>query len=617
MSRAERRKRVLVGKFMDPQHSGSADKPMWRSPRWKMVVFVSSTFTDTYMERNILLGKILPLLRTRAQSCGNIEVSFVDMRFGVRDEATLNHNTWVECALELKRCHDSSTGLFFLSLQGEKYGYRPLPRTIDQKRFDALVYPNKETEELAAKWYKWDSNSSPPCHCLKNLTDINDSEFWQSALPKLIEIFENLPLDHQKTENLSTNYLKDKHSSPMDLIVGRSVTEWELVYASQLDPRMHRCCWAHRTFLNGISPQSDSKRHFNDAIAPSVSAKLARLKQYMHSKFATDDAHVAADGVNLSPGVLEFNQLSLESYLDDTSLELKSYLEEWETKIGLKLTKELDSVLDFRAQWLQDGCGVGLCGKELQEMLHHSEWAHTKCLTFFGRTELLQQSAALIHARRQAWSEYDFLYAKATAGIEKQLGAVSLLITGESGSGKSAFMAKLADMLYFLEFESEPCGDRGTSEGLSCGQRRPVIVRFCGTSAASSTGLCLVQSICRQIEFVFADPLLALSSRYISEDEYKSLIDCVFQRGAQNKATSSTTSCPADYAGAVKYLHHLLRQHAVILIIDSLDQLSDFDRERSALSFLAGVHTHIDTRIIVSSLPDKYDHTAADPLANW
>jgi hypothetical protein len=179
-------------------------------------------------------------------------------------------------------------------------------------------------------------------------------------------------------------------------------------------------------------------------------------------------------------------------------------------------------------------------------------------------------------------------------------------------------MAKLADMLYFLEFESKPSCDLGESreKGLSCGQRRPVITRFCGTSAASSTGLSMVQSLCRQIEFVFAEPILALSSRFVSEAEYLSVIDCLHKSEAETKATP-LTACPEDYPGAVKYFHHLLREHAVILIIDSLDQLSDYDRERSALSFLAGVQTHLDTRIIVSSLPDKYDQMAPEPLANW
>ena len=87
----------------------------------KLQVFLSSTFTDTHSERNVLLKKILKDLRALAEPHG-IEVSFVDMRYGVRDESTLKHMTWEECERELKRCREQSTGIFFLSLQGSKCG---------------------------------------------------------------------------------------------------------------------------------------------------------------------------------------------------------------------------------------------------------------------------------------------------------------------------------------------------------------------------------------------------------------------------------------------------------------------------------------------------------------
>ena len=70
----------------------------------KLEVFLSSTFTDTHSERNVILKKILRDLRTLADPYG-IEVSFVDMRYGVRDESTLKHMTCEECERELKQIH--------------------------------------------------------------------------------------------------------------------------------------------------------------------------------------------------------------------------------------------------------------------------------------------------------------------------------------------------------------------------------------------------------------------------------------------------------------------------------------------------------------------------------
>lgn len=40
---------------------------LWRLPPSKLLVFVSSTFTDTQDERNVILEKILPKLRQRGK----------------------------------------------------------------------------------------------------------------------------------------------------------------------------------------------------------------------------------------------------------------------------------------------------------------------------------------------------------------------------------------------------------------------------------------------------------------------------------------------------------------------------------------------------------------------
>ena len=109
-------KEIFCGKFWEVL-KGKISKGFSR----KFMMFLSSTFTDTHKERNIFLKKILTFLRALAEPYG-IEVSFVDMRYGVRDESTLKHLTWPECLRELQRCHDESAGSFFLSLQANKLG---------------------------------------------------------------------------------------------------------------------------------------------------------------------------------------------------------------------------------------------------------------------------------------------------------------------------------------------------------------------------------------------------------------------------------------------------------------------------------------------------------------
>jgi hypothetical protein len=66
---------------------------------------------------------------------------------------------------------------------------------------------------------------------------------------------------------------------------------------------------------------------------------------------------------------------------------------------------------------------------------------------------------------------------------------------------------------------------------------------------------------------------------------------------------------PSTYERAVLMMHKLLARYPIVLIIDSLDQLSNNHRGRSEISFLRGVVPHPDTRIIVSTLPYNEEYT--------
>jgi len=134
-------------------------------PSSQLLVFVSSTFTDTHEERNILLEKVLLTLRDEARPHG-IEVILLDLRSGIPDENTLDHLTWLGCQRELLRCFSQSAGLFFLSLQGNKYGYMPIPKFIDQAAFDQRLAERSTADAdaaaavaLAKEWYQL------PCAC--------------------------------------------------------------------------------------------------------------------------------------------------------------------------------------------------------------------------------------------------------------------------------------------------------------------------------------------------------------------------------------------------------------------------------------------------------------------
>ncbi|CAM9205023.1 unnamed protein product, partial [Ectocarpus fasciculatus] len=489
-------------------------------------VFVSSTFTDTQLERNYLMDELIFELREVSKPLG-IQVIFVDMRWGVRDENSCDHKTWVECSNALNWCKTESMGIFFLSLQGDKYGYTPLPKVIDQDIFERHLNATQcttENRELLMKWYRLDGNATPPEYSLRNLVDHNDSEYW-SAFRQMLEALRGLEFDTQRYPNLR---------------VGRSVTEWEVRGAFAAYPLDRDAAtayhWSRRQFA--VDP---ANRDFCDVSSNAVAkSNFQELISFMESNFLPSTVQ------RYSP------QLVLADVLQNGSTAGEEYIKLFKESTQNVLRASLDYVIQQKKLWEIDGCGVGLRGSSLREMLHHLLWAHEKCLSFRRREELNNDAHLL----------------------EKSLSGVCACLVGCSGAGKTALMAKVASEVYKVD-PSPP---------------RPVIIRFCGTSPSSRTARMLVSSICEQIEFLFT-----LESRVGTS--------------ALNVESSDGRHASEVYQDLVTYFHQLLANHAVVLFIDSLDQLTDDDQGRSQLSFLKGLVPHPRTRVVVSCLPDEVDQT--------
>ena len=60
---------------------------------------------------------------------------FVDRYADVVDN-TLQHTTWIDSKHEINRCRQLSSGLFFISLQSDKYGGTTLPKYIPKDVYD-------------------------------------------------------------------------------------------------------------------------------------------------------------------------------------------------------------------------------------------------------------------------------------------------------------------------------------------------------------------------------------------------------------------------------------------------------------------------------------------------
>jgi hypothetical protein len=338
------------------------------------------------------------------------------------------------------------------------------------------------------------------------------------------------------------------------LLVGSSVTEWEVRTALELELQRDtsRLFWMRRVFSGGVSKEQDRYWDFNDTLTDETKAvRMQRLIDYMEGEIPAG-------------GLRTLTKANMESYCSgDEAWEAQKYL--WVMEMRERLGASLEEIIRMRAAWNHDGCGLGVAGDEAAEMLHHATFAARKVQDFEGREGLVQE--ALAHVYNSSG-----VRTKDAQRPESSLSCIALSIIGRSGSGKTALMAKLADCIA----RAEDGGVGEVAEGDLRRTPRCVIVRFCGTSPGSTAGLALVRSISRQIHLVLGHNL-----------------------------DDSINVLSMEYKDAVAHLQQLLHDYPVVLMIDSLDQLSNADLARSDISFLKGAHPHPQTRIIVSTLPDE------------
>jgi hypothetical protein len=140
-------------------------------------IFTSSTFTDTAHERNALMLDVYAYLR---ELCQRLALGFevVDMRWGVPELVTNEHRSVELCEKEVLRCLQASASVAFVSLVGDKYGWRPFPRCIPFDEMaamcDHLERAHVPQEELArvTRWFTLDENAVPSAYVVRSITHI-------------------------------------------------------------------------------------------------------------------------------------------------------------------------------------------------------------------------------------------------------------------------------------------------------------------------------------------------------------------------------------------------------------------------------------------------------------
>jgi WD40 repeat protein len=232
-------------------------------------VFVSSTFADLKAERDALQRFVFPRLR---ELCARRGARFqaIDLRWGVSEEAALDHRAMAICLEEIQRCQSLSPRPNFLILLGERYGWRPLPARILATRFAEIhrVCPEPE-RELLARWYRRDDNAVPAEDVLQPRTKaFADSATWDAIERQLAQTL------RRAVEALA---LAPEERLPYEA----SATEQEIVAGALAakDARDH--VFGFFRTIAGLPADAAEFRDFSESGAPDREAaeRIAQLKQ--------------------------------------------------------------------------------------------------------------------------------------------------------------------------------------------------------------------------------------------------------------------------------------------------------------------------------------------------
>lgn len=83
----------------------------------------------------------------------------VDLRWGINEEASLDQRTMQICLEELRACQAMSPRPNFLILQGDRYGWIPLPEILTKEQGEQILSSANDRERtLFNQWYKLDTN---------------------------------------------------------------------------------------------------------------------------------------------------------------------------------------------------------------------------------------------------------------------------------------------------------------------------------------------------------------------------------------------------------------------------------------------------------------------------
>ena len=435
--------------------SVSADHPK------VFAIFVSSTFTDTEEERNLLIEDVQPYLR-EVCSLFAYEFRFCEMRWGVRDEASEDHQTANLCMQELHRCQEESCGINFITLLCDKYGYCPFPSQIPKDEFEELIsyFEDETNKQVVTKWFQLDENKLKAEYVLQKISTIlvdynsEDNENRKKARDQWWSEFEIM----QKALKIASSKLKCQERRKFYEI---SVTEFEV--------------------LNGLL-EIDNPNQTTFMINRKISKIEENEKAKIVGKFIDIDWITKSVNKESRERLLELKSEKVPKVLD--SHQIKHYEIEW-SEMGINK----ESHMAYLQSITNTICEVVLNSMTQHFILEDAVADTSRSLQDKLANEVKQGAIILqkltkgVLTRSEIVERIHGYCLKEGSGEETM--SLPLIIHGESGSGKSTIVATVISHII----------DELTDNSA-------VVFRFIGMTSDSGNTKSLLSSLIQQFRLI-------------------------------------------------------------------------------------------------------------------
>jgi hypothetical protein len=421
-------------------------------PGQRFRIYVSSTLADLKAERDALQKYVFPRLRELCSRRG-ARFEAVDMRWGISEEAALDHQTMPILRTEIERCQRTTPRPNFMAILGDRYGWRPLPAQIPAHEFEMIRgRVSAAGQALLDEWYLRDENAVPAEYHLKPRDPYGEFADYGAWAPVeramhsiLLEGIKGTPLEGDTrygasaTEQEIEDGLRPADAEEHVPCFFRSIlTESGLPVSEDLPPS-----GAARVFVDlGPDKALDAEAHTR------LEALKQRLRERLGSKVHECEATWTGDGITTDHiGELPEALDECLAILDDPTAPSTLCVDVW---------KELASMIQLQ---------LAQTGEVASEEEIHHQFARERAADFVGRQEILGDIA--LHL----------------TGDQANL----CVVVGAPGSGKSALLAKAAE------------------EARSAGGGAVVQERYIGASPGSSDIRSLLSELCRAISDSYGD----------------------------------------------------------------------------------------------------------------